>query len=105
MSDGPEFDLSELTWADGVAIDLAGLRAAKAMKALDPDAAEEALATIRRVLATVVVSVPRAWLVTRAPEPLDWRDPESFRWLKSTHMEKLIAAWRVANRAENATGN
>lgn len=105
MTDAPEFDLSELSWEDSMAVDLAGLRVAKALKALDADAAEAASGRIAQVLATCVVSVPRTWLVGRAPETVDWHDPASFRWLRATGMQQLLTAFREAQRPENAGKN
>lgn len=105
QAEAPEFDLSELSWEDSAAIDLAGMRASKAIKAQDADEAEKAFAAIRQTLATCVVSMPRTWLVGRAPEAIDWSDPASFRWLRATHMQLLLAAFREAQRPEAVTKN
>lgn len=104
-NEGPEFDLSELSWEDSAAVDLAGMRASQAIRKQDADGAEKAFAAIRQTLATCVVSIPRGWLVKRAPAEIDWSDPASFRWLQATHMQLLLTAFREAQKPEHVTKN
>lgn len=53
------------------------------------------------LLARVLVDVPRNWLVSDAPDSLDWSDPESLDWLKAGKLDELIAAMGEARSSKN----
>jgi len=65
----------------------------------DGDLMDSAMASFHNFLAAVVVSIPRAWVVNDAPASLDWRDPDSFDWLRGnrfTDLSNALGASRIA---------
>ncbi len=44
------------------------------------------------IMAKYVVSVPRAWLLTGAPEAIDWSKAESYQWIKTAKFRELYQA-------------
>lgn len=59
---------------------------------------ETVLAERDRLVSEVLVEVPRDWLVSRAPETLDWSDPASLRWVKVSRFEQLVQGVALATR-------
>lgn len=45
-----------------------------------------------KLLAEVLVEVPREWLAESAPEKLDWSDPASLDWVLFDKYEQLMVA-------------
>lgn len=56
------------------------------------DRMPELIAQQERLLADVLVSVPREWLVPDAPQNLDWSNPESLNWLQEIYYSDLLTA-------------
>lgn len=50
------------------------------------------------LMAEVLVSVPRSWLVPSAPGEIDWRDPASQDWLLESKYAALQAAMQAARQ-------
>ena len=101
----PQFDLSRLSWKDSKALSVQQMRLAKAQAERDIDGIEAGYANLEKSLSLVVVSVPRDWLVDGAPEDIDWSDPASFNWLRSTGMRDLVKAFGEAQTPAEASGN
>jgi hypothetical protein len=61
----------------------------------DPDEWEEEYDSlwdqIQEHLSKVIVSIPQEWLVSDAPEDLDWSDGTSIDWIRSDKISDLIA--------------
>jgi hypothetical protein len=51
-----------------------------------------------RLLAMVLVSVPREWLSSDAPEELDWHDPESLGYVLEARYGELVQALTIERR-------
>lgn len=51
----------------------------------------EAMDAIQAVVASVVIELPREWLVEDAPEDLAWSDPKSLDWLEASRFNDLMA--------------
>lgn len=98
----PRFDFSNLTWGESKRLTLLGQRAREGATAADM---ETLFAEMQAMLAKVVLSVPRSWLVKDAPEQLDWTDPASFDWLRADRMQQLQEMLADARRPEALTGN
>lgn len=58
-------------------------------------------ATRDRLLAEVLVEVPRDWLSDKAPTGLNWSDPASLDWLLFDKYEQLLVAM-MEDRAGNS---
>jgi len=56
-------------------------------------------------MATVLVSVPKAWIVKRAPAEIDWSQMESFEYLKQNRMGDLMQGLNEAQDPESVTKN
>lgn len=85
----PEFDFSNFSWADDVRVSEIALMTRKAQSENDVDGLRAAFAALNEYMAKIVTYVPREWLVTTAPEALDWKDPMSFNYLRAPQMLKL----------------
>lgn len=102
----PTFDFSELSWGDSLALtkvqttilELTQLQ--DKMTAEDAQRLGEAFVGITEHLAIITRTVPRHWLVSRAPEHLDFSDPLSFDWVKQKYIGKLMKAMTDAQVAE-----
>jgi hypothetical protein len=105
MADKPTFDLGNLSWKDSKALSTQQIRLARAQEERDAVGLEAGFAGMERFLARAVVSVPRDWLVTDAPDALDWSDPASFDWLKSARMKDLMKALAEAQSPAEVSGN
>lgn len=78
----------------------------------DPDgfeaeiaALEDAMNAMYAMVCEHLISVPRGWLVSNAPEKLDWSKPESLDWIRQDKFEDLSAAALEARKPENVAGN
>lgn len=43
-----------------------------------------------------LVSIPRSWLVTAAPENIGWDKPEDLEWLRGNRIDDLLASLNTA---------
>lgn len=101
----PVFDIDRLSWKDSKTLSVAQTRLNNALEAKDADGIERGFSDLESYLSKVTVDVPRDWLVPDAPERLNWSDPASFDWLKSSQMTKLQLALSEELKPENATKN
>ncbi len=51
---------------------------------------DEAANEQEKLLAEVLVSVPREWLARSAPADLNWKDPESLNWVRPDYYGRLL---------------
>ena len=84
----PAFNLDELSWGDQQRVLqlLAGNATLTTANALDMEHELQAL------WARCTVSVPRSWVVSSAPENLDWSKPEAFLHVRLTKIGALTNA-------------
>ena len=54
-----------------------------------------------KLIAQVLVDVPRSWLVSDAPGNLDWSDPESLDWLVLDRYNEVVQAINNRRSAKN----
>jgi hypothetical protein len=52
---------------------------------------ERHMAEMGRLIAQHIIELPREWLVDGAPEAMDYSDPDALDWVKSDHMQDIIA--------------
>lgn len=69
---------------------------------------EDTYATLDRIMeerdkliAQVLVDVPRGWLVDDAPDDLDWSDPENLDWLRQDRYADVLKAVNEGRSAKN----
>lgn len=119
QDDQPVFNFDRFSWKDAKTITRIQAEAARAAALLadpaalkDEDAFEGALAAqdavyekLQAYISRVLVSVPRSWLVSDAPEDLDWSDPASLDWLRGQSFAKLQGAMVDASTPESVSGN
>lgn len=76
---------------------------AKAQKMVSDvfDTVERVIVTQERLIAQVLVDVPRSWLGHDAPEGLDWSDPESLDYVLDARFAELVQAVNEARSAKN----
>ncbi len=93
----PEFDFSDLSWAES--IELGKMKSIIADVVALKDEKEQLrrydtiLARIQDMLRRSVVSIPREWLIKRAPDAIDYSQPgEVARWLRKDRVGELIQA-------------
>lgn len=110
----PVFDFSEVSYgwskeynrvvfkieSDGALIDSRGREGispeeAEALRAAKLEAMagwDDLISERDRLLVMPLVSVPRTWLVTSAPEEITWDGPEALLWLRGNRIGDLISA-------------
>jgi len=93
----PEFDFSDLSWKES--IDLGKMKSIIAAALDIKDEKEQLrrydtiLARIQDMLRRSVVSIPREWLVKRAPETIDFSQiGEVAEWLRKDRVSELLQA-------------
>lgn len=52
---------------------------------------DQAMADIQAMIASLVIELPRSWLVDDAPEDLDWSLPSTLDWLEASRFNDLLA--------------
>lgn len=90
----PVLDFSNLSWGDAEEADILSMEAGKAQQAGDIEAVRKAQRGLRLLIARVVVSLPRSWLVKNAPESLAFDDPDTYRHLRRDKMQELLSYYR-----------
>lgn len=101
----PRFDFSELSWKDSKRASIIGARLRAANASGDAEEIERLFEELQAYLALVVVEVPRAWLVAKAPAALDWSRADAYDWLRASRMQDLQRMMVEAQRTDNASGN
>lgn len=86
----PTFDFSEISWGDSEDITVISAQLSAAQAANDAEGIKAAFVAIRAAIARMVTYVPREWFVKAAPEPLDFADPETYRYLKRDKFQTLM---------------
>jgi len=61
----------------------------KTLKLLE-DKAEQAGKDMRAIICKAIKSVPRNWLVSSAPDTIDWSNPESMDYLKVSKIQVIL---------------
>jgi len=92
----PEFDFSNLSWKESKDMDYARTKIRKGEAEADVETMQAGFEEMQAFLAKIVVSVPRSWLVSDAPEEIDWSDPDNFDWLRGSRMQDLMKAYMEA---------
>jgi len=54
------------------------------------------------LIAQVLVSVPREWLLADAPDEIDWSKPESFDWIQSPCYGEILELLRSGEAQKSA---
>jgi len=54
------------------------------------------------LMAEVLTSVPREWLLTTAPEEIDWSKPENFDWIQSPRYGDILEMLRTGEAQKTA---
>lgn len=70
-----------------------------------PDAMEKIADEVRRYMARVVRYVPRSWFVERAPDVMDFGDPDTYLHLRQDKTARLRQMIRLAQAADEAAKN
>ena len=65
----------------------------------------QAFGEAQALMAQVVISVPRSWVVKSAPENIDWSKPESFDFLKALKFNALTLALFDSMNTDKASKN
>lgn len=52
---------------------------------------DQAMADIQAMIASLVIELPRSWLVDDAPEDPDWSLPSTLDWLEASRFNDLLA--------------
>lgn len=100
-----EARLRKISWGVARRFSLLQSRMAAAQQALqraadgeDGDALErarervdQAMSDIQAVVASLIIDIPRSWLVEGAPDPLDVTQPASLDWLEASRFNDLLA--------------
>jgi len=47
----------------------------------------------KRLMAQVLVDVPRAWLLDEAPDIIDWSNPDNLKYISYDGYDKLLTVW------------
>lgn len=100
--DKPEFDFSELSWGDSMDFSVvqAKVNGLTQNPLADPAEVKKTFDQLNSFLALIVVHIPRAWLVKRAPDVLDFTQADTFRHLKQTRVQDLMQAMNESQSAE-----
>lgn len=73
------------------------------------DAAVDSLQTVAdeqaRLVCEVLMDVPREWLITGAPEGLDWDNPESLDWVRADKYQEILMMIQTGEAARQAAKN
>lgn len=85
----PEFDFSELSWADDKALARVSLMLRKSGEENDAELMFQAHELMDAYLAKVTTYVPREYLVKSAPEQINWSDPASMDYIRGGKMSEL----------------
>lgn len=114
----PTFDFSRVSHRDSKAMGRLQLRLQRLMakmndaELLDEDEFEASMDKLtalitetEQFIANALVDVPRDWLVTGAPDNLNWNDAESLNWVQSHRMDQLREALIEARRPESVAKN
>jgi hypothetical protein len=75
----PQFDFSNLSWGDDQEATLIGMKTRKAREDNDVEGFSAAMNELNGYVAKVLRYVPREWLVSSAPEKIDWSDPDNLK--------------------------
>lgn len=111
--DKPVFDFSNTTrkWSKAFTASTYKVTRAQAklVKQEDVEAAlallDEAADEQEALIAEVLVSVPREWLATSAPDEIDWHDPKSLDWVRPDYYGELLAILQSGDTGKSAAKN
>lgn len=87
-NDKPILDLDELSWGDTKALISAGATLTNGKASITEQMA--AMSCIEQLIGPLVVSIPRAWLVKRAPEVMDYSKAGAFDYLRKDKFLELV---------------
>lgn len=86
VAEAPVFDFDEMSWGDSKQIMILGEK----LKAASGDTAMSLFADLEKAVSPYIVSVPRSWLVKRAPDPVDYSQPGALEWLRRSRFYELL---------------
>lgn len=102
----PVYDFGEMSWGDTKALISVKDEFRSAGASGDVGKVIEVFAKIERYIAPLIVSMPRSWLVKRAPELIDFCSPGGFDHLKTNRfLDVMSAVIDHASEAQNTSKN
>jgi hypothetical protein len=103
---GLVIDTSDMSWGDFKTGYFLKRKLEEAQKSGDAALIEAAITDMEKLLARVVKAVPRDWLISTAPDEIDWSDYTNFsKWLKGDRFEELAGAYGSATTPSKAAKN
>lgn len=97
--DAPVFDFEDISWGESKQLSRLLLRLGTMMTESNGGDNADAINEIEKIEAAIapyIVSVPRAWLVKRAPAEIDWQQAGALNHLRRARFGDLLAAVAVA---------
>ena len=114
MSDTPVFDFENISrkWEKEWRKANIELTATAQLIEADSTGADDKIMAVRgiddidaireKLLAQIVVSIPREWLIKDAPADIDWSDPTAFdEWLKMGKFNDLVVSVSAERSPKN----
>lgn len=84
--EAPVLDFEEMSWGDSKQIMILGEK----LKKSTGDDTMALFTELETFIAPYIVSIPRPWLVKRAPDPLDLKQPGILEYLKRARFYDLL---------------
>lgn len=84
----PVIDFDEMSWGDSKQIMIIGEKMQK--PGMDSDAQIALFADLEKIIGPLITSIPRSWLVKRAPETLDYTQAGSLDMLRGGRFMELL---------------
>ena len=101
----PVFNLYGLSWREGRRLQFMHAKVLKAIEEENEAAIEALYVDIEKLYSSIVVSVPREWLIPGAPETIDWSNTDSWQWISSKGFALLQKTQVEASTPEETTKN
>lgn len=83
-------ELEDMSWGDSKKYDILAVKLQKATLAADEAEQEKYYAEMEALIGKCIISLPRSWLVRRAPDGLDFTKPGSLEYVKSKRVVEII---------------
>lgn len=97
----PEFNFDDLSWDEMKELDHIRVKQQMAAEEGDHDLLDEAASEMQEFMTKVVVSIPASWIVTSAPENVDWSDAANLgKYLKGIRFISLVEAFNEAQQEQ-----
>lgn len=99
------FDFSEMSWGDVKESYNAQSELERANTAQDAEAIARVMARIEALIASALVSIPRVWLVKKAPKTPDFSDPVTLNYLRESRFVDLFNGYLAALGSRSVSKN